>query len=70
VVNKHKGVRGALCYEPTIAEMCRKHNDANVLCLPARFMDNETASKCIDLFLATQFEGGRHQKRVDKIEIA
>jgi ribose 5-phosphate isomerase B len=69
VVNKHRGVRGALCWEPEIAKLCRQHNDANVLCLPARFMDNDTAIRCLENFLSTPFEGGRHQKRVDKIEI-
>jgi ribose 5-phosphate isomerase B len=70
VVNRHAGVRGALCWEPAIVELCRKHNDANVLCLPGRFMDNDTARRCIDLFLATEFEGDRHQRRVEKIELA
>lgn len=69
VVNKHRGVRGALCWEPEIAELCRKHNDANVLCLPGRFMDNDVARRCVEIFLSTEFEGGRHKKRVDKIEI-
>lgn len=69
VVNRHKGVRGALCWEPAIAELARKHNDANVLCLPARFMDNETATECVRIFLGTDFEGGRHQRRVEKIEL-
>ncbi len=69
VVNRHKGVRGALCWEPEIAELCRRHNDANVLCLPGRFMDNETASRCVDIFLSTGFEGGRHLTRIQKIEI-
>lgn len=69
VVNRHRGVRGALCWEPTIASLCRKHNDANVLCLPGRFMDNDGARACVDLFLSTEFEGGRHLARVQKIEI-
>lgn len=68
VVNRHEGVRGALCWEPGIAELSRKHNDANVLCLPARFMDNATACRCVELFLATEFEGGRHSGRVKKID--
>jgi ribose 5-phosphate isomerase B len=68
VVNRHKGVRGALCWQPEIAELCRKHNDANVLCLPARFMDNTVAGRCVDLFLATEFEGGRHLTRIQKID--
>jgi ribose 5-phosphate isomerase B len=69
VVNKHRGVRGALCWEPEIAELCRRHNNANILCLPGRFMDNETAQECVRIFLTTEFEGGRHQTRIDKIEI-
>ncbi len=68
VVNRHRGVRGALCWEPQIAELSRRHNDANVLCLPGRFMDNATATECVRLFLETPFEGGRHQLRIDKIE--
>ncbi len=68
VVNRHRGVRGALCWTTEIAELCRKHNDANVLCLPGRFMDNDTARQCVDIFLATEFEGGRHLKRVQKID--
>jgi ribose 5-phosphate isomerase B len=69
VVNRHKGVRGALCWSPEIAELSRKHNDANILCLPGRFMDNDTARQCVDLFLSTEFEGGRHLARVQKIEL-
>jgi ribose 5-phosphate isomerase B len=69
VVNRHAGVRGGLCWEPGIAELCRRHNDANVLCLPARFMDNDTARLTVNRFLTTEFEGGRHLVRVQKIEI-
>ncbi len=69
VVNRHAGVRGALCWEPEIAELCRRHNDANVLCLPGRFMDNDTARRTVDIFLATGFEGGRHLTRIQKIEL-
>lgn len=68
VANRHRGVRAALCWEPEIAELSRRHNNANVMSLPGRFMDNATAQKCVDLFLKTEFEGGRHQKRIDKIE--
>jgi ribose 5-phosphate isomerase B len=68
VVNKHYGVRGALCWEPAIAALCRRHNNANILCLPGRFMDNDTVQECVRIFLDTAFEGGRHQKRIDKIE--
>jgi ribose 5-phosphate isomerase B len=69
VANRHAGVRAALCWEPTIAEMSRKHNNANVLCLPGRFVDNDCARRCVDVFLATEFEGGRHLGRVLKIEV-
>ncbi len=69
VVNRHKGVRGALCWEPGIVSLSRRHNDANVLCLPGRFMDNDTARQCVEVFLDTEFEGGRHLTRVQKIEI-
>ncbi len=69
VVNRHAGVRGALCWMPEIAELCRRHNDANVLCLPSRYMDNDTARHCVELFLTTEFEGGRHERRIKKIEL-
>ncbi len=65
--NKHKGIRAALCWMPEIAELARQHNDANVLTLPARYMNEEEAKKCIDVFFATAFEGGRHADRVKKI---
>lgn len=65
--NKHAGIRAALCWEPDVALLARQHNDANVLCMPARFIENTTAVMMTDLFLSTPFEGGRHQKRVDKI---
>lgn len=67
-VNRHKGVRGVLCWAPELAVLCRKHNDANVLCLPARFIDNDTAGRCVDLFLSTEFEAGRHLRRIQKID--
>jgi ribose 5-phosphate isomerase B len=69
VVNRHRGVRGALCWEPEIASLCRRHNDANVLCLPGRFMDNDTARRCVEIFFNTPFEGGRHLTRIEKIEL-
>lgn len=65
--NKVKGVRAALCYEPELAEMARKHNDANVLCLGARFSDIKKMKEMIDIFLKTDFEGGRHAERIDLI---
>lgn len=65
--NKHKGIRAALCWMPEIAELARLHNDANILTLPARYMNEEEAKKCIDIFYTTAFEGGRHFDRVKKI---
>jgi ribose 5-phosphate isomerase B len=67
--NKHKGIRAALCWNAEIAALARQHNDANILVLPARFMSKEEAHKCVDAFLTEKFEGGRHQQRVDKIDI-
>jgi ribose 5-phosphate isomerase B len=65
--NKHKGIRSALCWNSEIAEMARLHNDANILTLPARYITEEEAKKCIDIFYSTEFEGGRHADRVKKI---
>lgn len=66
--NRHHGVRSALCWNEEIAKLARQHNDANVIALPARFMDEKEAEKCIDAFFSTPFEGGRHTDRVKKIE--
>ena len=68
-LNKHQGIRAALCWIPEIAHMTRLHNDANVLVMPGRFIDTETASQIMDEFFKTEFEGGRHQKRIDKIPV-
>lgn len=65
--NKHKGIRSALCWKPEIAELARLHNDANILTLPARYLTEDEAKKCIDVFFTTAFEGGRHSDRVKKI---
>ncbi len=67
VLNKHQGVRAALCWIAEIATLARAHNDANVCTMPARYITNETAVLIVDAFLAASFEGGRHQTRVDKI---
>lgn len=67
VVNKYPGVRAALCWNSEQAELTRRHNDANILSLPARFIDFNDAMKAVKLFLNTDFEGGRHQTRVNKI---
>ena len=65
--NKHQGVRSALCWKEDITEMARLHNDANIIALPARYMSEELALKCLNIFLNTEFEGGRHEERVNKI---
>ena len=65
--NKHQGIRSALCWQEDIAEMARLHNDANIIALPARYISEEIALKCVDIFLTTDFEGGRHAGRVEKI---
>lgn len=66
-LNKHKAVRAALVWQPEIAHMTRLHNDANVLVLPGRYMDESTAETCLDQFLNTPFEGGRHVRRIEKM---
>jgi ribose 5-phosphate isomerase B len=65
--NKEARVRAALCWEQELAKLARAHNNANVLCLPARFVSEELAEKMVLDFIATPFEGGRHQNRVNKI---
>lgn len=65
--NKHQGIRSALCWKKEVAELARLHNDANILTLPARFISEDEAIEMVDAFFSTAFEGGRHQKRVDKI---
>ncbi len=69
VLNKHQGIRAALCWEPEIAQLARQHNDANVLVMPGRFVDNKTAGKILDKFFSATFEGGRHQIRVNMIPV-
>ncbi|WP_303309728.1 ribose 5-phosphate isomerase B [Hymenobacter sp. BT730] len=65
--NKHRGVRAAIAWEPEISRLARQHNDANVICIPARFISEEQARAIVSEFLNTAFEGGRHQTRVNKI---
>lgn len=65
--NKHQGIRAALCWQEDLASLARQHNNANILCLPARFISVELAGKILEKFLTTDFEGGRHARRVDKI---
>jgi ribose 5-phosphate isomerase B len=65
--NKHQGIRAALCWNIEVAEVVRLHNDANIICIPARFASKILAGRMLEKFLNTSFEGGRHQKRIDKI---
>lgn len=65
--NKHQGIRAALCWNEELAALSRQHNNANVLALPARFVSYDLAEKLAEIFLTTDFEGGRHQNRVGKI---
>ncbi|MTK53525.1 ribose 5-phosphate isomerase B [Paludibacter sp.] len=66
-VNKHRGIRAALCWKPELAALARQHNNANILSLPGRFITDEEAIEMVRIFLTTDFEGGRHQTRIDKI---
>ena len=65
--NKHAGIRAGLCWQTEVAELTRLHNNANVICIPARFVTLELAKEMIEKFMSTPFEGGRHQNRVNKI---
>ncbi|MEZ4902631.1 MAG: ribose 5-phosphate isomerase B [Spirosomataceae bacterium] len=65
--NKHQGIRAALVWDTPLAALSRQHNDANIICLPARFISEALAFECVDIFLHTDFEGGRHATRVGKI---
>jgi ribose 5-phosphate isomerase B len=67
--NKHQGIRAALCWIPEIAELARLHNNANILCMPGRFIDREMAIAIMEKFFSTSFEGGRHQNRIDKVPV-
>lgn len=66
-LNKHQGIRAALCWNTELAALARQHNDANIVSLPARFIDTETAKAIVKTYLESDFEGGRHQRRVEKI---
>lgn len=68
-VNKHQGIRSALCWTEEISELARLHNDANICSLPARFITQDLAIKIVDKFLNTEFEGGRHLTRINKIPV-
>ncbi len=65
--NKHQGIRAAICWQNDLASLARQHNDANILCIPARFVSIDLAKEMTTTFLHTEFEGGRHQNRVSKI---
>ncbi len=68
-LNKHQGIRAALCWTPELARLARAHNDANVVVLPARFISPETAIEIVNVFLNTEFEGGRHARRIAKMPV-
>jgi ribose 5-phosphate isomerase B len=68
-LNKHQGIRAALCWQPELAHLARLHNDANVLVMPGRFISTDEASAILTEFFGTSFEGGRHQRRIDKIPV-
>ena len=65
--NKHAGIRAAICWGEELAELARKHNDANIICIPARFVRDGDAEKMLDVFMNTAYEGGGHQVRVEKL---
>ena len=67
--NKHQGIRAAICWNVEIAELARKHNDANIICLPARYISSDLAINILNAFINTGFEGGRHENRVKKIPL-
>ena len=66
-VNKHQGIRAALCWNSEISCLARSHNDANICSIPSRFVSQQEAHEIIEIFMNTEFEGGRHQNRIDKI---
>lgn len=68
-LNKHQGIRAGLCWDPEVASLIRRHNNANVIVFPARFISNDEAVRMLDIFLSTGFEGGRHETRVAKIPV-
>jgi ribose 5-phosphate isomerase B len=69
VVNKHPGIRSALCWNEEISRLARAHNDANICALPGRFISESEAYLIVKAFLSTEFEGGRHQRRIEKISL-
>lgn len=67
--NKHQGIRATLCWMPEIARLSRAHNDANILCLPGRFIEDDAAIEVLKVFLNTPFDGGRHKRRINKVPL-
>jgi len=68
-LNKHQGIRAALCWTPELGALAKQHNNANVLSLPARFISEEMARDIVNAYMSAEFEGGRHQRRIDKIPL-
>lgn len=68
-LNKHQGIRAALCWLPELSHLARQHNDANIVVMPGRFIDTATAEAILNEFFTTEFEGGRHQRRIEKIPV-
>lgn len=68
-VNKHAGIRAALCWDVALADFARRHNDANILSLPANYISKEMAKRIVEQFFTSEFEGGRHQRRIEKIPL-
>ena len=67
--NKHQDIRAAICWQTDLAALARQHNNANIVCIPARFLSEDLAVKIVDVFIQTEFEGGRHARRVDKMRV-
>ena len=68
-LNKHQGIRAALCWTPELGALAKQHNNANILSLPARFITEEMAREIVEAYITAEFEGGRHQRRIDKIPV-
>jgi ribose 5-phosphate isomerase B len=68
-LNKHQGIRAALCWTPELGALAKQHNNANILSLPARFITEEMARDIVKAYITAEFEGGRHQRRIDKIPV-
>ena len=68
-LNKHQGIRAGLCWNPEIAALIRRHNNANIIVFPARFITNDEAIRMLDAYLAAEFEGGRHERRLAKMPV-